>query len=261
MDMLNSTIFGKMPAPSSFDELVPLLQETFDGLPNIVRMWRGQSDISWPIHSSAYRRLALTEKKPTENDLIFYEKALLKQATHRGYRNPEGRHLSDLDLLARLQHHGAATRLVDATRSALVGLFFCARENPGKVGALLGIHTHFLGGYEGEPREDTYDEVMRELGNYSHPQTWEPPGVSSRVAAQHSQFLYSAISRAEKGSLAIPTQPHAFLAIAISPTLKTEALRVLSDVFDIRLVTLFPDLDGFGMANSVSFERRSNYRW
>ena len=261
MDTCYSKVFGEVPKPDSLDELLTLLQEKPHDLPNMVRMWRGQSDISWPIHSSAYRRLALTETTPTEKNLIFYEKELLKQATHRGYRNFGGVRLSDFGLLARLQHHGTATRLVDATRNALIGLFFCAREKPEKVGGLFGFHTEYLGGYEGEPRDETYDEVTRNLTKYNHPQTWEPPGVFSRIAAQHSQFLFSALSKSKQGSLAVAAKPSALFTIAISPELKAEAMNVLSAVFDIRLLTLFPDLDGFGITNSVSIERWSNYRW
>ena len=261
MDTYTSEIFGEVPKPGSFEDLLALLQEKTDNLSNTVRMWRGQSDIAWPIHSAAYRRLSLANATPIERDLIFYENDLLKRATHRGYRNFEGIRLNDFDLLARLQHHGAATRLVDATRNALVGVFFCSRENPEKVGGLFGFHSEYLGGYEGEPREEPYDEVIKNIGNYKHPQTWEPPTVSSRVAAQHSQFLFSALSKSERSSLAISPKPMALLTIAISPALKAEAMNVLSSVFDIRLITLFPDLDGFGMANSVTVERWSSYRW
>ena len=261
MDIHNSEIYGEVAQPGSFVELLSLLHEIPETPATQVRMWRGQSDISWPIHSSAYRRLALTESNPTENDLTYYEKKILNEATFRGYRNFEGLRLNDLDLLARLQHHGTATRLVDATRNALVGLFFSAHENPDKIGALLGIHTDHLGGYEGEHREVTYDEAMANLHKLKHPQTWEPPRVSFRVAAQHSQFLFSALSPSKLGSLAISPEPNAVLTIAISPELEAEALSILSEVYDIRLMTLFPDLDGFGMANSVRVERWSNYRW
>lgn len=261
MDTYISKVFGEVPKPGSFQDLLALLQEKPDDLPNIVRMWRGQSDIAWPIHSAAYRRLASAKATPTENDLIRYEKDLLKRATHRGYRNFEGIRLNDFDLLARLQHHGTATRLVDATRSALVAMFFCSRENSEKVGGLFGFHSDYLGGYEGEPREETYDEVIKNIADYKHPQTWEPPAVSSRVAAQHSQFLYSALSKSARASLAIAPGPMALLTIAICPELKVEIMNVLSSVFDIRLITLFPDLDGFGMANSVSVGRWSSYRW
>ena len=249
-----------MPKPSSFLELMQLVQLPIEGESRTVRMWRGQSDASWPIHSSAYRRLA-KDGTPKESDITYYEKDLLKRATHRGFRELNGRRLSDFDLLARLQHHGAATRLVDATRNVLIALFFCASARPGKMGVLLGLHANFLGGYESQPKEEEYDTVIKNLMKYQHPQTWEPPGVSPRIAAQHSQFLYSAVSSSKKGSSAIDSSRDSFIAIAVSPRLKRETIKILSEIFDIRYVTLFPDIDGFGIANSHEVDRWGVYRW
>lgn len=236
----DSPIFGNVPKPSSFEELLQLIRLPLKADESLVRMWRGQGDIAWPLHSSAYRRLALDGSPPTEKDMLWYEQSLLKQATHRGFRYLDGQRLSDFDLLARLQHHGASTRLVDATRNAVVGLYFSVATRPTKVGVLIGVHAYFLGGYEGEPQENDYQSVFQNLDRHQHPQTWEPPQVSPRVAAQHSQFLYSAVSSHKMGSLSIDRSPGAFLAIAISPRLKRESLKILSSVFDIRHVTLFP---------------------
>jgi FRG domain len=103
-------------------------------------MWRGQADITWPIHSTAYRRLAADASgaRISEKAVRYYEEGLLKRAEHRGYRFHEGRELSDFELLARMRHHGAATRFVDATRNALIGLWFGISEYQDKVGLLIG---------------------------------------------------------------------------------------------------------------------------
>ena len=104
-------------------------------------MWRGQPDIEWPVHSTAYRRIAADASDAVkEKDVRFYEKRLLERAEHRGFRLHEGRELSDFDLLARLRHHGAATRFIDATRNALIGLWFCVSEQKDKTGLLLEVH-------------------------------------------------------------------------------------------------------------------------
>lgn len=226
----------------------------------IIRMWRGQAQLSWPIHSAAYRRLAADEP-PKDQELIQYEKDLLLRATHRGFRQVDGRSLSDFDLLARLQHHGAATRLVDATRNALVALYFAAAASPQVPGALLGLHAWSLGGYESQPKEDAYEKAIKGIAGLSHPQTWQPPDVSSRIAAQHSQFLFSSFSTSKTGSLCIDPSPGSLLVLAISPSLKRSCLRILSEVFDIRRATLFPDIDGFGRDNAWNIPRGSNYRW
>lgn len=144
-DYFNSDIYGKIRVARSVDDVVSLSQQEFVDDPSLVRMWRGQGDMSWSIDSSAYRRLALTGRKVHESELLGYEEHLLDDASHKGYRNIEGRELTDLELLARLQHHGAATRLVDATKNILVALWFCVSNEIDKIGSLIGIHAYHLG--------------------------------------------------------------------------------------------------------------------
>ncbi len=217
--------------------------------------------MSWPLHSTAYRRLAAREGQATENKVVTYEEWLLEQATHRGYRYMDGRELTDLELLARLQHHGAATRLVDATRSAFVALWFCVSSHSDTTGALIGIHSAFLGGYESQLVTGPYDTLLQRIRKHDYPFTWEPTVVSPRVAAQHSQFLLSRICESVVGSLCLSKDYSATLVVAIDPKLKETAQTLLVDAFDIRTITLFPDLDGFGRANSYQTDLGAMHRW
>lgn len=61
MNIFNSSISGEIIEP---EELINFIVTEFslDQIRNI-RMWRGQSNIKWPIHSGGYRRLANTEGK------------------------------------------------------------------------------------------------------------------------------------------------------------------------------------------------------
>lgn len=260
MNSFDSPIFGVVSQPTTFEELLSLVIEAPPERSR-VRMWRGQADISWPIHSSAYRRLAAQDSRVTESGLANYENWLLKQATHRGYRTINGQELSDLQLLARLQHHGAATRLVDATRSALVALWFCVSSNLDVVGALIGVHSDYLGGYESLPVHWSYESLLKDMQGRDYPYTWEPPIVSPRVAAQHSQFLISKVAESPSGSLCLPSDVDSTLVVAVSPKLKKIARDILICSFDIRTVTLFPDLDGFCDANSYRSDRKDMFRW
>ena len=78
MKVFASKIYGDIPEPSSFEELIEL---TLDPAPAeywFARMWRGQADIDWPLHSTAYRRLLLARYLsggivPDESDLVEYE--------------------------------------------------------------------------------------------------------------------------------------------------------------------------------------------
>lgn len=267
MKQVDTTLFGRVDQPESAKELIDLIYWNDPSPDNEgwvwPRIWRGQADIRWPVHSTAYRRLAAHPvgwRKINDDSVSRYEKDLLRRATHRGFRIQDGRVLDDMELLARLRHYGAAVRLVDATRSALVAAWFVAAERPRTTGALIGLHTHHLGGYEGLPARGGYDDVMRKLGRYEYPITWEPSAVSPRVAAQHSQFLYSAVDSAQAGSLRMADGPGATWIIAVEPTVKAQLLQVLDRVHDLSARTLFPDLEGF--ARVESWENDPNVgRW
>ncbi len=226
-------------------------------------MWRGQSNIDWGIDSSAFRRLLASKRfsSVTDIDLIHYEESLLKQATHKGFRIQDGRILDDLELLARLQHHGAATRLVDFSRSSLVALWFCVTSNQDKTGLLLGLHTDYLGGYESVTLWDSYKSIVEDCNNCNHPLTFEPTNVSARIAAQHAQLVFSKISSQKTGSLFISNKKKSNTFIAITPKLKAKTEIILERLFDLRFVTLFPDLDGFGMGNGFGIDSDKMYRW
>lgn len=91
--------------------------------------------------------------------------------------------------------------------------------------------------------------------------TWEPPAISKRIPAQHTQFLYSAYTDSRQGSLRLSKKEEANLFIAVKPELKMEALVVLEAVFDIRAYTLFPDLNGFCRANRAETDPNNMFRW
>jgi hypothetical protein len=93
------------------------------------------------------------------------------------------------------------------------------------------------------------------------PHTWEPPLVTLCVAAQHSQFCFSPVVADKMGSLALPKEDGGTLLVAITQSMKETCSEILEQVYDIRRETLFPDLDGFGVANSVFFDQWSSYRW
>lgn len=226
-------------------------------------MWRGQADAHWPLHSSGFRRILLSDPwlKGRESELIHYEESLLEQATHSGYRFHEGRLLTDIELLAKLQHHGAATRLVDMTRNVLIALYFSCREHMGTTGALIGIHSSYIAGFgEGRLVTDSYEALVKRLEKSDNVWTCQPTAVSARINAQHSQFLFSKVATTATGSLILP-EGEATRIIAIAPDKKIEFLTILSEVFDIWTKTVFPDIDGFGLANSTGVPTNEMHRW
>ncbi|HIF5672813.1 TPA: FRG domain-containing protein [Vibrio parahaemolyticus] len=259
MDYIDTDLFGCVPLPNNFAEILEIIRDHAGDRRNVY-LWRGQGDISWAIHSAAYRRLA-QRGEVTESQMQRYEKYLLSRATHQGYRFENGRELSDFELLAKLQHHGAATRLIDCSRNLLIGLWFCCSSEPNETGLLFGLHSDHLGGGESQSEVRQYDDIFKDLEDYEYPQTWQPPVVTKRIAAQGAQFLYSTVSAAPMGSLAIETESDRYVPIAISPDLKQKLLEELEGTFDVRYLTLFPDIDGFGHAHSFRYDQYGTERW
>ncbi len=254
--------FGYVVEPETPIELLNLIAFGGDGVDTAVRMWRGQSDEQWLLDSAAYRKIRLSKSDDRlEWKVAYYETGLLERARHRGLGVIDGRKLSDFELLARLQHHGAATRLIDTSRSGLIALYFACSSNHDRAGMLFGIHTNHLGGGEGKLLDRAYGEQMKLIKKHDHPQTWEPPIVSARIAAQHSQFIYSTVKVGlPHGSLAISKQDY-LLAIRIPAPDKSKYLEMLGANFDITHLSLFPDIDGFGSAHGPNIDQWANERW
>jgi FRG domain len=67
-----------------------------------------------------------------------YHRYLLNEARLRGFDHHEGVKLCDLELLALLQHYGAATHLLDITRDVTTALWF-ASEDPETTGVVIAF--------------------------------------------------------------------------------------------------------------------------
>jgi hypothetical protein len=123
---VRSPLYGVMPAPQTLSKLFQYLEDT--SAMSIWDCWRGQANIAWRLDSTAARRMLLHDTDI--RDIIYegsfegrvrnYESRLLNQARMAGHDIHGGRELSDLELLSVLRHYGAATRLMDFSRSILV---------------------------------------------------------------------------------------------------------------------------------------------
>ena len=90
-------------------------------------VFRGIRNETYGIQASAYRRL----KDENKNFLKFLQinKDLIDETILRGYDERNGRQLSHLEMLAELQHHGAATCLIDFSYSAQIALWFACGQD------------------------------------------------------------------------------------------------------------------------------------
>ena len=259
---------GRIWAPQLMTEMASLLAllgwQTRGG-------WRGHADVDWYLDSAAVRRVR--EPRPAD-DLVGapegyleqvvrrYDAALLERARMAGHGWNGRRTLSDLELLAVLQHHGAATRLMDFTRNVWTALWFACREGPDRFGLLIGLE---LGSaFEvrdattlGQPIADLVDAAGDRIS------MWRPSALSPRIPAQQGFFLWGparfrpwgsigVFTEAEPGEPQVSRRVPGFVCVAVPPELKHDMGLQWSSLFGFEQETLFPDLDGFARANGQS---------
>ena len=109
--------------------------------------YRGQKNADWGVESGASWRLRsfwkLKEEVtiPKKEFIDYHKDELLGPARMDGHGVEEGRRLSDLELLAKLQHHEAATCLIDFTRNFPVAMWFACESHEEKDGQIFILNT------------------------------------------------------------------------------------------------------------------------
>lgn len=225
-------------------------------------IFRGLADTSYYVKSSAARRLNVLNK---QNDFIRYHVNLISNARKMGYGNIDMKtNLSDLEVLARIQHLGGATCLTDFTTNFLIALWFATAQKDvdGKIIWLdLGQPTNFrLINYCIDKNEDEpIQKLLKGLDfsletknqNKAEPcyWLWEPTRLNSRIIKQDSIFLF--------GLRAFPEMQDdennlKFGTVVIPQGSKTAIREELEHFFGISAETVFYDVSGYSLnANEV----------
>ena len=216
--------------------------------------FRGQEDASWELHSSAVRRLIRdTNRFPLNTPRFrriyetYHRDELIEPARTAGFDIEEGRTISDLQLLAKLQHYGAATGLMDFTWNPLVALWFACVEGEkgdedGKV-FVINLNDPMRwrrvpSSDEAQSTEDIFLQHDDEVPLY-----WEPTArseASARIIGQRSVFVI--------GRPLIPENA-VVEKILINSSDKKEMRKELADIFDVSEGSLFRDVHGFSSVN------------
>jgi hypothetical protein len=210
---------------SSFDELtrtVDRIQANHQGR----LLWRGQEDSAWGLHSSLFRTLAkrqgthLSRKDPSEemytdlqrfpdeDALVEAEKRTLEVARRDWRFDSQG----SLEILARIQHHGGPTRLIDFSFNPYIAAWFATAQviNDGVSGRLFALATHGPRPDASEPQimldevwgghklpwhawQTKEDRNSHDWGNGSLRRFWVPPAYDSRILAQNAVFVIDGV--------------------------------------------------------------------
>jgi hypothetical protein len=247
-------------------------------------VWRGMKDARYLLHSALERRLRESGIDVAAKALRQRELALLRAAKEA--RLAEQR-LSDAELLAMLQHAGASTPLLDVTPDPFVALFFAtepvgemkpcalvAIKLPGETVAHQSGHTHK--GPLADGKGCIYERLRTQLDledDVTEPILWEAPFVDDRMRAQRGMFLATTaaddpvdyasfnprldspedekshvdnLCRRSRGRYRRPP----LVVFYISAKLRHQATRELDQRFGYRTETIYPDLNGFALANA-----------
>ena len=210
-------------------------------------LFRGVPNAEYRIQASAYRRPK--EENRSLEKFLQINKHLIADARLRGHGERDGRELGDLEILAQLQHFGAATCLIDFTHNAQVALYFACQKDPkweknrrdsenppdGKVYAVPNDPLNF---------KKVTPDLLKEKIDYFLPRSqpygrdrqlyrWEPGYQNNRIIAQQSVFVFGAPEIDENE------------ACIIKEGCKKDILIELERVSGINEAMLFPDFDGF----------------
>ena len=242
--------WGRMKLESYLNEI----SDTTIGLGVGTYAFRGQGKAKWPLHSAATRRLRGFRGKGVQDRpefpnlyLDYHKSVLIDPARTQGLGIELGREISDLQLLAKLQHLGAATGLLDFSWNPLVGLWF-ACENPGVDGKLFAINVNdpiqvaMISNDESEQSVTTLFLTNGDLPNLAY---WEPMAsgdAMARILRQRSVFIIGRPTMTEGSSFVGE--------ITIAKEDKRELIRELS-LLDVSHRSLFLDAHGFAEANHV----------
>lgn len=280
--------FGWVLSPEKFEDFVNVIEFFAGGAKFPFQLerevyWRGQADLEWCVDPGAVRRilkgLASLKNAPMDDVMVAdlekvigqYEADLLQEARANGYGHRGGRRLSDLELLASLQHFGAATRLLDFTKNAFVALWFACATHADRHGAVIGIRPDDTFALRKVEYEEQTNKTIRGLLEADKPRlmVWEPEAAYERMRVQQAVFVFgqarilpNKFHPVRRDSLGLHWKPEpsaghfedgeGTIMIGIPPVLKQAMTNRWKSLFGFSHHALFPDLGGFADGHGVT---------
>lgn len=173
-------------------------------------LWRGQANGTHRLEPGLHTRVAQAATLD-DSGIETLTNKLIKAARDARLDRHEGTALPDLALLAMLQHHGAATPLLDVSLDPIVALYMAVvSPNPAdakKDGALFAIKRpqESLAAFDSRPFVSVYSALSADsVVMYS------APDVSERLRIQRGHFLLGRVSTGDKRvtlPLTVPSGP------------------------------------------------------
>lgn len=164
-------------------------------------LWRGQVSKDFSLSPAIHSRLKGSTYDISDTNVVTASEQLLAKTRSARLDIHEDVALPDLALLARLQHHGAATPLLDVSYDPLVALYMAVVSATPKHqehdGVLFAIkepgEKHRLQNFDSRSFGDIYDRLPKD--QYS---LYTAPDVSDRLRIQRGHFLLSRCSEGDE---------------------------------------------------------------
>ena len=223
--------------------------------------FRGQANSTWKLHAAATRRLI--QHWDGDESIIhtpgfprlyatYHHEVLIEPSRTNGFDIAQGHRISDLQLLAKLQHFGAATGLLDFTWNPLIALWFAcataARDSNACDGKVFVVDLNDpikfqrVGSDEGQQRVTA---IFSSEATAKKTRYWEPRiqgEAAQRVLRQRSVFV-----------IGCPVVPEDAIVTSLDVTAseKEQLVQELEAHFDLSNRSLFMDIHGFSVANGA----------
>lgn len=264
---------NKINKVSSFEDFIRWISD----LDLSSYIFRGQANHTWPLRSAAARRICgeKSEDEIKTDEILFYILDLISRVIKKEYHLKVNTDYSyHLKILADLQHHGAATNLIDFSKNALIALWFACCDdfcNDGKVFAVDLLERDLISEIGNGNLKKNIDELLssdqntisgdkskttiKDSKNYNKSNmpscvwAWTPGNFDNRILSQSSIFLF--------GIEPLNILTHEAIIASDS---KKMILETLNRFFNINEETIYSDFIGFAQANSAG-KAQSPFGW
>jgi hypothetical protein len=158
-------------------------------------LWRGQANGAFALEPAIHTRVRAHATLDDAN-VESFTREFIRAAREASLDIHEGTRLPDLALLALLQHHGAATPLLDVSLDPVVGLYMAIvspnRSDDDRPGTLFAIRRPELeiSDFDSRRFNRVYDWIGDQTAFYS------APDISERLRIQRGHFLLGRVSTA-----------------------------------------------------------------
>jgi len=231
--------------------------------------FRGQAAAGLPLYSSLSRRLMMLNCPPEEW-------SLREKRTIRVFKRKAHVFISDHSILyntfrcmAMMQHHGAATRLIDFTKSPFVAAFFALQGATGDA-AVYALNTPAL--WYMTPKDmpelhraninpRTNDVLEKYFLSNEYPIIWfgEPDEMDHRLVAQSGLFvipgqLHKPVEKLLEGYTSGGRKdPDLLIQLVLRHEMRQQSMKELYRM-NITHASLWPDLDGLARSMNQELE-------